>query len=260
MYPILLQFGSITISSLWIFLAISLFTALLIFIKLTKKKRFKIEFITEHSLAIFFGGIIFSRIFFVIQNFNLYFYEFQPSDLLQILYIWDKGLHVWGAIVGVTLTLLFFCYKEKEDFRAWLDILSVSIVGALSVGNIGTFLDGRNYGRETDLPWGVIIENSIFAVPIHPVQIYAAIYCAILTIILYKLFSHKISKSSGSVALIAVASYSILRFLEEFLRGDESLYLLGLREAQIYALLAITVSGILFYVKYNNIKKHGDNK
>ncbi len=53
----------------------------------------------------------------------------------------------------------------------------------------------------------------------------------------------------GNITLIAVFSYSLLRFLEEFLRGDESNYFLGLREAQIYALLAAAVSAILFYVR-----------
>lgn len=249
MYPILLQFGSVTISSLWIFLAISLFSALLIFIKLVKKRRLKLAFIVDHSLAIFFGGILLARIFYIIQNFNLFFYEFQWSDILKVLYIWDKGLSPWGAIAGIGLTLAFFCYKEKENIGQWMDILSVSTLGALSVASIGTFLDGRNYGTETSLPWGVVIENSIYAVPIHPVQIYAVIYCAILAVFFYQLFGHKIGHKAGAISILAVFSYSILRFLEEFIRGDESIFILGLREAQIYTLLAAIGSGILFYVK-----------
>ena len=255
MYPILLQFGSVTVSSLWIFLAISLFLGLLIFIKLAKKKRLKLSFVVDHSLAIFFGGIVFARLFYVIQNFHLFFYEFHWIDIFKVLYIWDKGLSPWGAIAGISLILAIFCHKEKEKIGQWMDILSVSVLGALSIANIGTFLDGRNYGKETSMPWGVVIENSIYAVPIHPVQIYAALYCAILTVIFYKLFGNKISQKTGMISILALGSYCLLRFLEEFIRGDESLFLLGLRGAQIYALLGILISGILMYVNLLHNKK-----
>lgn len=250
MYPIILQKGPVTIFSLWIFLAIAFFTAFLILINLSKRKRLKMQFLVNHSLAIFFGGLILSRIIHVIYNFNFYFYEINLNSFLGIFYIWDKGLSLWGAIFGVAIVIAYFAFKEKEDFKTWLDVLSVSVLGGLSVGNIGAFLDGSNYGSETSLPWGVIIENSIYAVPIHPTQIYAAIYTALLAIILYKLSMHKIGKDSGNIALIAVASYSLFRFLEDFLRGDESIIILGLRDTQIYALLAIIISGILFYVKF----------
>jgi prolipoprotein diacylglyceryltransferase len=255
MYPILLQIGPVIIFSLWIFIGLGFFAALLVINKLIKKNRLKLVFLADHSLAIFFGGLVVSRLFFIARNFSLFFGEFDWSKLLMIFYVWDKGLSVWGAITGILLTLWWFCRKEGESVQKWLDVFVVSILSALVFGNIGAFLDGRNYGTETGLPWGVVIENSIYAVPIHPVQIYAAIYCAVLALVLMQLFNKKIAREEGNIALIGVFSYSALRFLEEFLRGDESNIFLGLREAQIYALLAAAGSAILFYVRHKRHSK-----
>lgn len=257
MYPILLQIGPVTIFSLWIFIGLGFFAALLVINKLIKKTRLKLAFLADHSLAIFFGGLVVSRLFFIVRNFNLFFGGFEWSKLPMALYVWDKGLSVWGAITGILLTLWWFCRKEGENVQKWLDVFCVSILAALVFGNIGAFLDGRNYGTETSLPWGVTIESSIYAVPIHPTQIYAAIYCAILTAVLMQLFNKKIARQEGNITLIAVFSYGILRFLEEFLRGDESNVFLGLREAQIYALLAAVLSAILFYVRQ---KRHSQKE
>lgn len=250
MYPILLEIGPIIVYSLWIFIAIGFFTALIIINKLALKTRLKLAFITEHSLSIFFSGIILSRLFYIIKFPNTYFHNFQISSIPKLFYIWDKGLSGWGGIIGIFLALTYFAYKDKEEIQKWLDVISVSIIGAIGVINVGAFFDGKNYGNETSLPWGTVIENSMYAVPIHPVQLYASIYCLIITVILYKLFKRKISKTPGNISILALTSYSTCRFLEDFFRGDETSYLLGLREMQIYALLGIVVGIILIYFRF----------
>lgn len=260
MYPLLLQIGPITIFSLWISIAIGLFAALIVASKLTKKARLHVGFLADNSLAIFFGSIIMSRIFFVIKNSYLYFSDFHFSSFLQLFYIWDKGLSPWGAVVGLIASLVYFAYMKKENIQKWLDVTSVSLLSAITFMHIGAFLDGRNYGRGTELPWGVIIESSIYAVPIHPTQIYAAFYSGLLTVILYYVFQHRLAIQSGNISIFALTAYSFFKFLEEFLRGDESSIIFGLREAQIYALLGLA-TGIYFIVrrKIFTRKYHGND-
>lgn len=249
MYPILLQIGPITIFSLWIFITIGFFAALLLMLKLVKKSRLKLQFLADYSLAIFFAGIILARIFFIVRNYEFYFIPFTPQTILQIFYIWDKGLSLWGGILGALFALAWFAWKNGENILRWLDVFTISILSAFTFGNIGTFLDGINYGNETALPWGVVIDNSIYAVPIHPVQIYAAFYCLLLAVILFVLFSGALGKKEGNIAIIGFGSYFFFRFLEEFFRGDETNVFFGIREAQIYSLLIFLISGILFYAK-----------
>lgn len=256
MYPILVQLGPFTVYSLWVFVAIGFFMSLLMLHRLLQKDRSKLHFLAEHSLMLFFGGLLGARIDFILHNTSYFFGEFSINHLLQILYIWDKGLSFWGAVIGITIVLYLLCRKKKENFLQWLDVIMISVGTGLIFGNIGSFLDGQNYGTETDLPWGVIIESSRFAIPIHPTQIYSAIYTLFITLLLYHLYFHAFGKREGNVTLIGIASYSGLRFIEEFLRGDESYYLLGLREAQIYCLLALIASAVVWYFRFKKPPAH----
>lgn len=249
MYPVLLQIGPITLYSLWIFLALAIFLSLLIVNKLSKSRMVKLSFLSENSLLIFFCGLIMARAFFIICNFN-FFWEttINNGNYFEILHIWDKGLSVWGALLGVALSLFLLARKQKEDFLAWGDILVISTLFGMTLANLGAFLDGRNYGTPTDLPWGVLFETSQYAVPIHPVQIYAAIYTFIIGIVLIHLFNHRLFKPSGIITFAGITAYSLFRFLEEFIRGDESLLLFDLiRIGQIFSLLGLFFGGYMLY-------------
>lgn len=249
MFPIILQIGSFTIYSLWLFLAFGVFASLLIVNKLAKSRLNKLSFLAENSLLIFFCGLIFARILFIIYNFGTFWdLVVVQGHILDIFYIWDKGLSIWGALLGVAVSLFLLCRRHKEDFLSWSDIIMVSIFFGMVFSNIGTFLDGRNYGSPTDLPWGIIVENSQYAVPIHPVQIYAAIYSGLIGLILLLVFNLNHFKKSGGITYLGLTLYCFFRFLEEFIRGDESNLIFGvMREAQLYALIGLSFGGYMLY-------------
>lgn len=259
MYPILLQLGPITIYALWICAAIGFFVTFLIIYKLLQKDRSALAFLADNSLTLLFGGILAARIAFVVENYKVYFSKLDLQHLLEILYIWDKGLSFWGGMVGVILVLIYLCKKHKENLWKWLDVITIGTMGGLVLGSLGRFLDGSNYGNETDLPWGVIIENSRYAVPIHPTQIYAMIYTLAITITLWNLKNTAFGKKEGNITLVGTLCYAGFRFLEEFLRGDESNYILGLREGQIFCLLVLIIAGTHLYLRYRKAPKSSDS-
>lgn len=256
MYPILIQIGPVTIYSLWVMLALAVFCTLLIVNKLSKSRMVKLNFLAENSLLIFFCGLIMARFVFILYNIPYFWERITSGNFLELLYIWDKGLSIWGALIGIFLSLFVLARRAKEDFFAWSDIIMVSsLFGAVFV-NIGAFLDGRNYGSPTDLPWGVIVETSQYAIPIHPVQIYAAIYCGLIGLILYQLFNTNLFKKSGIIALTGATAYCFFRFFEELLRGDEANLLFGtIREGQIYAFLGLSLGAFLLYRYFRKYKQ-----
>jgi phosphatidylglycerol:prolipoprotein diacylglycerol transferase len=260
MYPILLQIGSFTLSSIWVLFGLSLFASLIIVNKMAKFRLVKLNFLAENSLLIFLCGLIGARLVFLVYNYQSYWNEISSnSNILSIFHIWDKGLSVWGGLVGVFLSLYILAKKQHEDFKSWADIVIVSAFYGMILTHIGAFLDGRNSGAPTDLPWGVLVENSQYAVPIHPVQLYAAIYSALIATLLTILFKKKKFKKPGFISLIGITCYSFFRFLEEFLRGDESHLIFGvIREAQIYAFLGIAI-GLYFLYKYQQSSNKEEN-
>jgi phosphatidylglycerol:prolipoprotein diacylglycerol transferase len=257
MFPIIIQIGPIIIYSLWLFTGIAFILSVFIFTSLAKMKRLQLNFIYNNSINIFLAGIIFARLFFLIENYQAYFWEFSLNSVLSIFYIWDKGLSFLGGLCGIIIALVYYSQKEKEQTKKWLDILTISTIGGLVVGHIGRFFDGSSYGRDTTLPWGILFESpSIkYAVPIHPTQLYAAIYSLIIAAVLF-IFYTKAKFKAGIITLVGAISYLLMIFLEGFVRGDDTTIILSLRIEQIFAaILIIIVTGSYIIYHYNNKRK-----
>ncbi len=250
MHPIIFKTGFFTLHTLWIFNAIAILVATYALIKLSIKSKLKIKFISDHFLTLAFWSLVGARILSVIENFQFYFYELSVSNFLRIFHIWDNGLTFLGALIGFAVSLYFLCKKNEQDFWHWLDVIVPSAIIMLAISHVGAFFDGIHYGNETGLPWGVNFENPAikYAVPIHPTQIYAALYSAAIAyaIIHFKYYSKKTEGlTKGVIALCGILAYNIFRFFEEFLRGDDILEIFGIRLNFFSTFLIIALAGFL---------------
>lgn len=256
MHPVIFQSSFFTLHTIWLFFAISLVVFFYLLIKTATHNRLKIQFLSEHFFAIFLWSIAGARIVSVITNYQNYFYEISASTILSTLYFWDKGLSLWGALLGFSIYFYRLCLKNDQSFFKWLDSLVLPLIVAIGIWDLGAFFDGINYGNETSLPWGVNFDSpSIkYAVPIHPTQIYAFLYSGLLIGII-KLLEHnpktKKLEKNGFIGLSGVALFSFLFFLENFVRGDDAWMILGIRLPQIIALIVFISTGIFMYLRYN---------
>lgn len=258
MYPAILEFGPYAISSLWFLVALGFLVSGIMLIKLALIYKLKIAFLTEHFFQILFHGIIGARILYILLHTEEFFAEISAFTPVSLIAIWDKGLSFWGGIFGIIWALHKYTKKRGEPFVKWMDILTLSALCGMFFGNIGAFLEGINYGKETDLPWGVTFQNFNipYTIPIHPSQLYAAFYTGILFTTLLILFLKEKIKTPGNPALYGLAGYSFFRFLEEFTMGEETYIFAGLRLEQWIALVSLIGAGILLTIRYN---KHREN-
>lgn len=256
MYPVILQLGPIIIYTLWLFVGISFLVGVILFTQLAKQRRLNMEFIYDNSILIFLITVISARLIFLASNYQFYFQDFTPRSLLSVLYIWDKGLSVLGGLLGLVLGIMYFSHKNKEQTKKWLDILTISVIFAMGIAHIGTFLDGSFYGNPTNMPWGILFESpSIkYAVPIHPVQLYAALFSLAIASGLYILYKKNIYKK-GTITNLGLISYAFMLFLLGFFRGDDVQVILSIRSEQWFALLILILTGSYIYYSYNKDKK-----
>ncbi len=256
MFPILIQTNFFAIHSLWIFIGIALIAGTYTIIHIGIKNGLKIQFLNEHSFKLIVWVIIGSRLAGIFENYQDYFSGFNIPAFLRLFYIWDRGLSLWGGALAFLIYFYLVCKKEAQDFWKWLDSLVPSGLIAMAIIDLGAFFDGINHGNETSLPWGVNFARPDikYVVPIHPTQIYAFLYSTILAIGLIFLANHKKLKEkeiTGIIGLIGITVFSMLRFLEEFVRGDDVLVFFGIRTPFIATGLALILSGVLLYLRYN---------
>ncbi len=258
MYPILFEFGVITVFSLWFFIAIGFIVGSLVFIRLSKRYRVRLTLLSENSIVLFFWTLFVSRLLFILLHTELYFYRFQLKNILKIFAIWDKGLSFWGAVFAWFLGIWYLSRhrentKPSSALRLW-DITFPALFAGMVFGNIGAFLDGINYGIPTSLPWGMTFRNANvkYISEIHPTQLYAAIYSLGIALLLLALLKRLRGDLVGFATEIGIFCFSFFKFLEDFLRGDEAVEILFLRLPQLLAFIAMIVSGYLIFERYHN--------
>ena len=175
----------------------------------------------------------------------------------QVLFDLLKGelrgtaMTFYGGLVGGVITFLlgYFLVVKKIYPNASIvsDIMPIApacITVAHAFGRVGCFLAGCCYGVETDSIFGVrfpFLDHNVY-----PTQLFEAIFLFILSAILFILAIKK--KWIHNLALY-LFSYGIFRFLLEFLRGDDrGGFLLGLSPSQMFSVIGVSVSIILYFV------------
>lgn len=267
MYPILFEFGFVTVFSLWFFVALGFTAGSLIFIRLAKRMRLRLNVLSDRSFFLFFTALAASRLTFIIFHPDLFFSPFQARTLLRIFAIWDKGLSFWGAVAGCAAAIWYLSKQRgEENGNSVIRIFDAAVPAVLlgmTFGNIGAFLDGISYGTPSSLPWAIAFRsaNVKYIAPIHPTQLYSALYTLALGLALYflikKLRSLGANVLPGLVTEAGVFLFSTLKFFEEFFRGDDTVEFFGVRLPQLLAFTAAAGALYLLSRRYSN-KNGGD--
>jgi phosphatidylglycerol:prolipoprotein diacylglycerol transferase len=139
----------------------------------------------------------------------------------------SRGFSVLGAFAGVPLGVWLLCRWRRIEFLRLLDTICVMAPFWHVFGRLGCLLAGCCHGRPTDEPWGIVFRDPRsqvpavwLGVPLHPTQLYEAAGNLAIAASLYGLLKRTERRPPGLVAAAYFAAYGVLRFFEEFYRGD----------------------------------------
>lgn len=213
---------------------------------------YKIKFsLIEESLIY---GMVFSligaRLYHVLSSFSYYL-----KSPLEIFYIWNGGLGIFGAVSGGFLGLYIFSKSKKVNFQRLLNLIFPGMLLAQAIGRIGNFFNREGFGPPTKLPWGVYIPVSLRPIEyisstfFHPTFFYEAALC-LLAFLLFLLAYKKEKKIKYGFAYYLI-SYGLIRFFTEFFRIDTwTIY--SVHVGQLFSLFLIFL-GISIYINGENI-------
>lgn len=122
-----------------------------------------------------------------------------------------------GGYVGVVVA------KWSLDIHARTgDSFAMPVAASVAVGRLGCFVAGCCYGRVTTLPWGVVFPEH-GSLPRHPTQLYEAAFHALAAVVLGWL--QRAGLFRGDLMKLYIIAYAGYRFLTEFLREEQPLWL-----------------------------------
>ena len=258
--PIAFSFGVFTIHWYGLFASVGLISAWYVIERLQKKYKIK-----EDLFPLFLGciivGLIGARLYHVLNE--LPFYLENASLIPQV---WKGGLALHGGIIGGLLYTWIWIKKHSLSLPLLLDIFATGGIMIQIFGRVGNYFNQELFGLPTTLPWGIPIVSPFRpelykdVVYFHPTFIYELVLNSILFVILFTLHKRivhgKIMLKKGSIFLIYLFFYSIIRASLEIIRIDQTPVILGIRLPIIVSVLIMIVSTILFFQKYAKKTSH----
>lgn len=195
------------------------------------------------------SGILAAAVIGVIVGGRLgYVFFYAPLYYLQrpfeIFAVWNGGMASHGGFIGVAVALLYILRKKsKEEILKIADVVVIPVAIGLGLGRLGNFINQELYGTVTNLPWAVVFPTATGAR--HPIQIYDFILMMLLAAACF--FALKRFKMSGQVCALFVISYSVIRFLIEFIREQNGVYFWGLSQGQ-WLTIPLLIIGVWLFV------------
>lgn len=124
-------------------------------------------------LLVVISGFVFARLWYVIQEI-IAGGSAQFNSIGAIVNVRAGGLNILGGFVGAALVALIYVRWKKLDFWMYADVAGPALLIAQSFGRWGNFINQELYGPPTDLPWGLLIDNSSRIAPYHDMMTYPA--------------------------------------------------------------------------------------
>lgn len=174
-------------------------------------------FIMAHFV---YGIAHYDKIIYVINHTNRVFGSFQ----MFVIYFLDifGGMVFYGGLIGACIGGYIYMKKAKLNIREYSDTIVPCIPLFHAFGRIGCFLAGCCYGIESDFgfTYHYAEVESANGVCRLPIQLFESaeniILCIVLTILLCKFRNIK----HGTLIWIYGLTYPVIRFINEFYRGD----------------------------------------
>lgn len=197
-------------------------------------------------------AIIGARAYHVTDYWHLY-----KENLISILYIYNGGLGIWGALFGAILGFWLVAKIKKLDFLNALDLVAPSLLLGQAIGRVGNYVNQEGFGPPSTAPWSVYIDPANRPPQyqnfsrFHPTFFYEAILDLIFFLILIAV-AKRLKK--GQAFALYLVLYSTSRFIVEFWRIDT--WVVGqIKISHLLSIVVLTGGVYLFYKlsKFNKI-------
>lgn len=246
MYPILFQFGPLTIYSFGALMALAALSAGWLVSLELKRCRFNPELASTILFAAAIGGLAGARILFIFEEWSNFLRS--PWDFIFS----GAGFTWYGGMLGGALAVTWVVRRKGIPWLRAADISAPALVIAYGIGRIGCHVAGDgDWGTVTDVRWAVAYTNAIIGwvhpytgmpypagVKVHPTSIYEFIQSVLIFAVLWPL--RKKNYPDGTIFWLYLILSGVARFVVEFWRVNPAVGF-GMTEAQWFSGLLLAL-------------------
>jgi phosphatidylglycerol---prolipoprotein diacylglyceryl transferase len=231
-----------------------------------------IKFFAKNSISeakterLFIGlviiGLIGARLGFVLMNLDHY----TDNHLPEIINFKAGGLTLYGGLLTGGLYLMFYCWKNKIEFRTTLDALIPATLMVIIWARFGNFFNYEAYGQPTSVAWKMYVPqgavtNNRYNIGgklesfYHPTFLYEIILNILLFLVLTYFYDFLTSKRKGNVAGFMMIGYGVGRYFLENFRLDATPLNPNLTYGQLFSVILATIGAILIITSKREPKR-----
>jgi phosphatidylglycerol:prolipoprotein diacylglycerol transferase len=253
-YPFILHVGPITITGYGIMMMVGFLAGgWLIGLEL-KRRGWNEDYAADITVAAVIGGIVGAKLWYVALT--------QDIDALL-----SRGGLVWyGGFLGGAAAVLLNGWRLRVPARWTMQLTAPALAAAYALGRVGCFLVNDDYGRPTDVAWGVRFPEGLppstagniqhlfgittppgldpaAVLAVHPTQLYEVGMMLVVFGVLWKL--RRGPQGTGWLFALYLVFAGGERFLIEFLRAKDDRLLGPFTLAQGMSVLLILLGAVL---------------
>jgi phosphatidylglycerol:prolipoprotein diacylglycerol transferase len=258
-YPFNLHLGPLEVTGYGLMLMVAFLTGGWLIALELERPGLNREFASDIIFAALIGGVVGAKVWYAALVHD-------PAALFS------RGGMVWyGGFIGGVLAVLFNSWRLRVPARWTMQVMAPALAAAYSLGRIGCFLVGDDYGGPTTLPWAVafpqgkppstagnlaafnvrvppgIDPNTLMAV--HPTQLYEVGLMFLAFMLLWKL--RKKPWGTGAIFGVYLMLAGVERFFIEILRAKDDRFLGGFTLAQLTSVIVALV-GVAVFTRLRN--------
>jgi len=245
-YPFVVRFGSVAITGYGIMMMVAFLAAGWLFARRLSEQGTDPGIAWDCVVAAVLGGLAGAKVYYAVLM----------ADWGSLL---SRGGLVWyGGFLGGSLAVLGLLWWRRQSALAMGDAMAPALAAGYVLGRIGCFLVGDDYGRPTDLPWGMAFPQgsppttagtmqALFGIPVpagvtpeqvlavHPTQLYEAALAFALFVVLWRLRATR--RGTGWLLGLWFLYSGIARLLVEVFRAKDDRFFGPFTLAQAISLL-----------------------
>lgn len=183
-------------------------------------------------------GLVGARLYHVATDWERYFGDASVEGPIGILYVWHGGLGIWGGVGLGALGAYVGARRKGIRFAPVLDALAPGVLVAQAIGRWGNWFNQELYGRPTDLPWGLEIDQAHFSeayerqviesgrtlpemATFHPTYLYECLWNLAAFALIVLVLEKRFKLGHGRVMAVYVMLYTLGRGWIEYIRIDD---------------------------------------